>query len=92
MNGKIIYRYGQFAIRSVMDNKFIVINIKGGRENHSHVNSINVGKVICKLAHKKELPKSKDPYFIDSIIRITNNKKYIRELENLKIELEHTYN
>lgn len=86
---KIIYRYEQFVIKDTEDG-LVVVNNNGNYEHHSHVKHFEAGRAICKLAAKRKLPKSKDPYFINALIRVSKNKKYIRELENLleQIELE----
>jgi hypothetical protein len=42
---------------------------------------------LCKLAAKHKLPKNNDLYFIESLIRLTNNKKYLCELNKLKSDI-----
>jgi hypothetical protein len=39
------------------------------------------------LAAKHKLPKNNDLYFIESLIRLTNNKKYLCELNKLKADI-----
>ena len=82
-----IYRYGQFAVRKTLDGGFVVVNIKSSYEHHSHVKNIQAGKSLCKLADKHKLPKNRDLYFIESLIRLTNNKKYLCELNQLKQDI-----
>lgn len=79
----IIYRYNQFAIKRTSDNKYIVVNLNGNYSNHAHIHNAHIGKVLCKLASKRQLPRSNDEYFINALIRISNNRKYIRELKDL---------
>lgn len=79
-----VYRYGQFVVKKSIDGDFVVVNIKSGYECHSHVKSFQAGKSLCKLAVKHKLPKNNDLYFIESLIRLTNNKKYLCELKQLK--------
>ena len=40
------------------------------------------------MAAKHKLPKNNDLYFIESLIRLTNNKKYLCELNKLKADIE----
>jgi hypothetical protein len=39
------------------------------------------------LAAKHKLPKNNDLYFIESLIRLTNNKKYLCELKKLRDDI-----
>lgn len=84
---KIIYRYEQFVIKDTEDG-LVVVNNNGEYEHHSHVKRFEVGRAICKLAAKHKLPYSRDVFFITALIRVSKNKKYIRELEKLLKEIE----
>ena len=82
-----VYRYEQFVVRKTTDGGFVVVNTKSSYECHSHVKSVQAGKALCKLAAKHKLPKNNDLYFIESLIRLTNNKKYLCELNKLKNDI-----
>ena len=82
-----VYRYDQFVVRKTTDGGFVVVNTKSGYDCHSHVKSIQAGKALCKLAAKHKLPKNNDLYFIESLIRLTNNKKYLCQLNKLKQDI-----
>lgn len=82
-----VYRYDQFVVKKTTDGGFVVINTKSKYECHSHVKSVQAGKALCKLAAKHKLPKNNDLYFIESLIRLTNNKKYLCELNKLKTDI-----
>ena len=82
-----VYRYDQFVVKKTTDGGFVVVNTKSNYEHHSHVKSIQAGKALCKLAAKHKLPKNNDLYFIESLIRLTNNKKYLCELNKLKDDI-----
>ena len=82
-----VYRYDQFVVRKTTDGGFVVVNTKSSYECHSHVKSVQTGKALCKLAAKHKLPKNNDLYFIESLIRLTNNKKYLCELNKLKSDI-----
>lgn len=79
-----IYRYEQFVLKKTLDGSFVVVNSNSKYECHSHVKTVEAGKALCKLAAKRKLPKKKDLYFIESLIRLSNNKKYLAELKQLK--------
>ena len=72
-----VYRYEQFVVKKTTDGGFVVVNTKSSYEHHSHVKTIQAGKALCKLAAKHKLPKNNDLYFIESLIRLTNNKKEV---------------
>lgn len=82
-----VYRYDQFIVRKTTDGEFVVVNTKSSYECHSHVKTVQAGKALCKLAAKHKLPKNKDLYFIESLIRLTNNKKYLCELKKLRDDI-----
>ena len=82
-----VYRYEQFVVRKTTDGGFVVVNTKSSYDCHSHVKSVQAGKALCKLAAKHKLPKNNDLYFIESLIRLTNNKKYLCELNKLKNDI-----
>lgn len=84
---KIIYRYEQFVIKDT-ETGLVVVNNNGDYEHHSHVKHFEAGRAICKLAAKRKLPYSKDTYFINALIRVSKNKKYIRELKQILEEIE----
>lgn len=84
---KVIYRYEQFVIKETEDG-LVVVNNNGEYEHHSHVKHFEAGKAICKLAAKRKLPHSKDTFFINALIRVSKNKKYIRELKKRLDEIE----
>lgn len=82
-----VYRYEQFVVKKTTDGGFVVVNTKSSYEHHSHVKTIQAGKALCKLAAKHKLPKNNDLYFIESLIRLTNNKKYLCELNKLRDDI-----
>ena len=84
---KVIYRYEQFVIKETEDG-LVVVNNNGEYEHHSHVKHFEAGKAICKLAAKRKLPHSKDTFFINALIRVSQNKNYIRELKKRLDEIE----
>lgn len=92
MSNKYIYRYDQFVIKKTKDEGYVVVNLNASYECHSHVKSIQAGKALCKLAAKRKVPRNQDLYFIESLIRLTNNKKFLTELKQLKQAIENNEN
>lgn len=55
-------------------------------EGHTHINNFNTAKYIAYLVIYKKLPKKNhlSLYLIESVIRISSDKKYINQMELLK--------
>lgn len=65
-------------------NGYILHNIhKEFSEGHTHVQKYDTCMVIIKLLERKQLPRSKSKYFIESLIRVSNDHKYIRKILRL---------
>lgn len=88
MCNKYIYRYDQFVIKKTKEDGYVVINLNASYDCHSHVKSIQAGKALCKLAAKRKVPRNRDLYFIESLIRLSNNRKFLIELKQLKQDIE----
>ena len=43
----------------------------------------DIAHIICKLAYRKQLPKSRSERFLESLIRISEDKDYISKLHTL---------
>lgn len=77
-----IYKKENFIVVPVC-NDFLVINTdKVFKEGHTYVKSFNVSKMLINFAINKQLPKN--PYFVDNLIRISNNLEYINRLQQFK--------
>ena len=81
MMSKIIYRHEQFVIKKTENGELVVVNNNGEYEHHSHVKHFEAGRAICKLAATRKMQNRKETIFKNALIRISKNKKYIRELE-----------
>lgn len=81
-----IYRKQNFNVYSDRNGSYIIHNIKKDFSNgHTHLNNYHTAKFIIDLAIHKTLPeKNISPYLIDSLIRISIDKKYIHQLEYRK--------
>lgn len=77
-----IYKKDEYVVMPV-DSGFLIINInKIFKTGHTHVKSLKVCKILISLAIKKELPKNMN--FVDNLVRISVDKKYIKDLIELK--------
>ncbi len=79
-----IYKKENFIIVPVC-NDFLIINTdKIFKEGHTHIKDFKIAKMIINFAINKQLPKN--PYFVDNLIRISNNLEYIKRLQQFKEE------
>ena len=88
MGNKYIYRYDQFVIKKTKEEGYVVVNLNASYECHSHVKSIQAGKALCKLAAKIKVPRNQDLYFIESLIRLSNNRKFLTELKQMRQDIQ----
>ena len=59
---------------------YVVVNIKGDYDNHTHLDKYGTCKLLIKLVCKKIVPDS--DYMRTSAKRISRNKKYIQDIDN----------
>lgn len=77
-------KYGKFVIHK-KNNSYLVVNInKPFKDGHTHVERLDVAEILCKLAYRKQLPKSRSERFLESLIRISEDKDYISKLHTLR--------
>ena len=63
---------------------FVVHNIKKSfDEGHTHVSKYDTCMVMIKLVERKQIPKSRSKHFIESLIRISNDRKYTHRIMEL---------
>ncbi|MCT8978667.1 hypothetical protein N4T77_18925 [Clostridium sp. CX1] len=81
-----VYQKKEYVIIKV-GNDFIVINKnKEFKNGHTHVKRFDIATLLIHLAINKQLPiKSK---FVDSLVRISVDKKYIKDLEEFQKDNE----
>lgn len=72
-----------YDIYSNQKGGFIVYNRrKEFSEGHTHINNFKTARYIAYLSLYKKKPKGKlSPYLIESIVRISDDKKYIRYIQ-----------
>lgn len=68
---------------------FIVYNTnKPFKHGHTHLNNFNAAISAVKLAERRELPRNRSKYFIESLVRISQDKEYIERLKDLRINFK----
>lgn len=78
-----VYERKEYIILKVKKG-YIVYNTKKPFENgHTHLNSFEMSKTIIDNLIRKKRPKTKNVYLIESHIRVTNDSKYKKVLEEL---------
>lgn len=79
-----IYQRENFIIVSVA-NGFIAINTEKSdwKDSHTHLRSFNAAKTAIDLVIRKKIPRSKSFYYLKSLIRLSNDDKYIEEIKSL---------
>ena len=73
-----------------MDGSYIVHNTNKPFENgHTHINNFDTAKYVLYLSLYRRLPKNNhlSIYLCDSIIRISNDKKYIDKMKSFKLRM-----
>ena len=80
-----IYKQRYFNLYTNFNKGYIIHNTHKPFENgHTHLNNYDTAKYIIKLAYHHSVPNHLSIYLIDSLIRISNDEYYIRQLNNLK--------
>lgn len=86
-NVKKVYELDKFIILKVYNrNKtgFIVYNTnKDWGCGHTHINTFNMAKTIISNVYRKQLPKTKNAYLLESHIRISDNEGYINRVKHI---------
>jgi hypothetical protein len=75
-----IYQDPEFKIYKAGDGYIVHNRHKNFREGHTHVKKYDTCILMIKLVEKKLIPKSRSKHFIESLIRISNDRKYIRKI------------
>ena len=85
---KIYEREGYIILR--VKRGYIVYNTKKNFKNgHTHIQSFDMAKTIIDNNIRKKRPKTNSIYLIESHIRVTNDSKYKKMLEELLASKEY---
>lgn len=76
-----IYQNTDFKVYKVGDGYIVHNKHKDFKYGHTHVKKYDTCMIMIKLVKKRQMPKSHSRYFIESLLRISNDRKYIREIK-----------
>lgn len=80
-----IFKQRYFNLYSSYVDDFIIHNThKPFEEGHTHVSNYDTARYLIKLAYHHTVPKHLSIYLIDSLIRISSDEGYIKQLNILK--------
>lgn len=81
-----VYKKGPFNIYSDYSDEFIIHNTrKDFQKGHTHIKEFNTAKYLVNLAFHRSLPNRRLKYFIESLIRISDDKEYIDKIKSLSV-------
>lgn len=80
----IVYKNKEYIIVKEQDNYIIINTKKDFNQGHTHIKNYNIAKTIVRLCKNSKMPKSKNKYIVNSIIRISNDNEYTKKLKEIK--------
>lgn len=84
-NSTVIYRRRNYIIIKNHKKSYIVINRKKSFKNgHTHTRDFKYSKSLIDLAIRKKLPRKSNKKIIISLLRIADDEKYIKALQEIK--------
>lgn len=81
-----LYKNGTYKIFGYEKTDELIIHntVKPFETGHTHVKNYNTAIWLINLAKHKRIPNRKSKFFIDCLLRISNDKDYITRLQNIK--------
>lgn len=82
-----LYKRKNFKIYGTVssDEGYLIVNEnKEFEQGHSHINNYKLAKHIIDLAINHKIPRNDKTFIIDSLIRISSDKDYVRRLSQVK--------
>lgn len=83
-----VYKKKNYVIYSNREGFIIHNKNKEFQEGHSHIGNFNTAKYLIDLAIYSRIPNRDSIYFLESLIRISNDPDYIKRLRCKKSKLE----
>lgn len=81
--GRQVYQEDEFKIYRA-GNSFIVHNSNYQfTDKHTHLYNLSIAKKVIYYAKKGIVPRSFDPYLLTSLMRLSDDRHYIHEIEML---------
>lgn len=82
-NSVVIYRRKNFIIIKNHRKSYIIINRnKGFKNGHTHTYDFKYSKSLIDLAIRKKLPRKANRKIIISLLRISDDEKYLKALQD----------
>ena len=79
-----VYKKANFNVYTDYNGDYIIHNIhKPFATGHTHIKEFSTAEYLINLAHHRSLPNRNLRYFIDSLIRISDDEKYVNKLMDL---------
>ena len=83
----VLYRHEFLILKS--HSGFVTYNTKKTfRNGHAHFHSFNAAISAVKCVERKELPRNKSKWFLNSILRINRDKEYEIRIKDLLINYQ----
>lgn len=78
-----IYEKKEFIIFQVKEGYIVYNTRKSFQEGHTHLKHFEAAKTAIDLVINKKVPKSTDGYYLSSLVRISDDDKYISKINSL---------
>ena len=79
-----VFKKANFNVYTDFNGEYIIHNMhKPFASGHTHIKEFSTAKYLINLAHHRSLPNRNLKYFIESLMRISDDEKYIRKLQEL---------
>lgn len=78
---KLGYTIIKSTDKKVKGKKFVVFKEGDFKKYHTHVSTLDIGKTMIHIVANSILPKSNNKDFIESLIRLSDDKSYVKQLE-----------
>ena len=77
-----VFKKANFNLYSDYNGEYIIHNThKEFSKGHTHIKNYNTAIYLINLAHHKSVPHRHLKYFIESLIRISDDCEYIKKLK-----------
>lgn len=81
--GRQVYQEGAYKVYRA-GNDFIVHNARYEfGQKHTHIKTLNTAKRIIESLERRIIPKSFSPYLLTSLLRLSDDDRYKRDVEGL---------
>lgn len=80
----VVYRYKTFKVIKKYNHFLIVNTRKPFDEGHTHVEgTLDTCIAIIKTVYNEQMPESRNIHFLQSLIRLSSNRKYRLRIDKL---------